>query len=189
MAKYNYAAKGMVTEHTAKAVGVGLPVSTKISVEVCSFIRRKNLEKAKNLLKQAIDKKIAVPFKRFNKNVGHKKGRIAAGRYPEKTCAEILNLLESVEANAQFKGLNTSNLIIKSIIANAASRPWHYGRQHRRRMKRTNIEIIVEERAVKKEEKKEMKAKKVEKKEEPKKKEKPNQTPKAKEAKKEEKKK
>jgi large subunit ribosomal protein L22 len=185
MAKYNYAAKGMVTEHTAKAVGVGLPISTKTSVEVCSFIRRKNLDKVKNLLKQVIDKKIAVPFKKFNRDVGHKKGKIAAGRYPEKTCIEVLKLLESVEANAQFKGLNTSNLIIKSIIANAANRPWHYGRQRRRKMKRTNIEIIVEERAVKKEEKKEVKAKKVEKKEEPKK-EKLTQTPKEKETKKEE---
>jgi len=171
MARYNYATKGISVEHAAKAVGISLPISRKTSVEVCAFIRNKSLDKAKALLQAVIDKKIAVPFKRYNRDVGHKKGRIAAGRYPQKTCKEIFKLLESVEANAQFKGLNTANLVIKSIIANAASRPWHYGRQRRRKMKRTNIEIVVEERAVK-----EKKEEKVEKKE-AKKKEKLELTP------------
>ncbi|MBW2978129.1 50S ribosomal protein L22 [Candidatus Woesearchaeota archaeon] len=153
MARYNYATKGISEEHAAKAVGQSLPISRKTSVEVCAFIRNKSLDRAKSLLQLVINKKIAVPFKKFNKDVGHRKGKIAAGRYPKKTCEEILKLLESVEANAQFKGLNTANLVISSIIANAASRPWHYGRQRRRKMKRTNVEIVVEERAEKKEEK------------------------------------
>jgi len=162
MAKVNYSTKGISTENTAKAFGRALPISKKSSVEICAFIRSKALDKAKILLQAVIDKKIAVPFKRHNKDVGHKKGKIAAGRYPEKACKEILKMLESVEANAQFKGLNTANLVIKSIIANSASRPWHYGRQSRRKMKRTNIEIVVEERAVKKEEKVEKKKSKKE---------------------------
>jgi len=184
MAKYNYSTNGIVEEHMAKAIGRSLPISTKTSVEICNFIKKRPLNKAKNLLQSVIDKKAAIPFKRFKGNIGHKKGKIATGGYPENACKEIFKMLESVEANAQFKGLNTSNLIIKSIIANAASRPWHYGRQARRRMKRTNIEIVVEEQAVK-EDKKETNAKKVEtKKEEPK--EKPTQTSKPKEPKKEE---
>jgi large subunit ribosomal protein L22 len=161
MSKYNYATKGMLAEHTAKAVGRSLPISTKMSVEICTFIRNKNIAKAKNLLQAVIDKKTAVPFKRYNHDVGHKKGNIAAGRYPKKACEGILKLLEAVEANAQFKGLNTANLVIKNILANIASRPWHYGRQSRRKMKRTNIEVVVEEKAIKeKEEKKTEKPKK-----------------------------
>ena len=58
---------------------------------------------------------------------------------------EFIKLIESAEANAQFKGLNTSKLVISHISANKASKAWHYGRKSRRKMKRTNVEVIVEE--------------------------------------------
>ena len=62
---------------------------------------------------------------------------------------EIIKLMEDVEANAQFKGLNTSNLVIAHISAHKAGKAWHYGRKSRRKMKRTTIEIVVEEKAKK----------------------------------------
>ena len=148
----------MKDEHTAKINGRSLPISTKQSIEICNFIRGTNLEKAKALLGEVIKHKRAVPYKRFSGDVGHKKGKIAAGRYPENACKAILSLLEGVEANAQFKGLNTSNLVISYICPNKASRPWHYGRQRRRKMKRTHIDIIVRETAEKKETKEKKKA-------------------------------
>jgi len=150
MAKYNYSVKKVEEENIAKAVGRALPISTKQSIEICAFIRKLPLEKAKKRLTDAINKTAAVPFKRFNDDMGHKKGKVAAGRYPEKACTEILKLLAAVEANAQFKGLNTSNLIISHICAHKAARPWHYGRQRRRKAKRTNVEIFVKEGAEKK---------------------------------------
>ncbi len=150
MAKYNYSIKQMEEENIAKAVGRALPISTKQSIEICNFIRQMPLEKAMKKLVDVINKKSAIPFKRFSDNIGHKK-EMAAGRYPEKACGKILKLLEAVEANAQFKGLSTANLVISHICAHKAARPWHYGRQRRRKMKRTNVELIVEERAEKKE--------------------------------------
>ena len=144
MANYKYSAKD--SENAAKAVGRSLSISTKQSIEICNFIRKKQVQKAKMMLNDVIEKKIAVPFKRFTA-VGHKPGKIASGRYPEKSAKEILKVLESAEKNAQFKGLNTSNLIISHTCAHKASRPWHYGRQRRIKMKRTHIEIIVEESA------------------------------------------
>ncbi len=93
----------------------------------------------------------AVRFTRFNKGVGHKPG-IGPGRYPIKASKEILDLLKSAEANAQFKVLNTANLIIGHISANKASDSWHYGRQRRRKMKRTNVEVILAEKVQKKDE-------------------------------------
>ena len=158
MAEYNYSIKLAEEEHIAKAVGRALPISTKQSIEICAFIRRRHLEKAKKKLVDVINKRSAIPFKRFNDNIGHKK-EMAAGSYPEKACSHILKLLEAVEANAQFKGLNTSNLGIIHICAHKAARPWHYGRQRRRKTKRTNVEIIVQEKA---EEKKSKEAKKSE---------------------------
>lgn len=145
----------MKDEHTAKANGISLSISTKQAIEICSFIRNRNLQEAKKLLNEVILLKKSIPFTRFNADLGHKK-KIGPARYPVKAAKQINKLLDSVEANAQFKGLG-KNLIIKHIKADFASRPFHFGRQRRRKMKRTNIEIVVEEKV---EQKKEIKEKK-----------------------------
>lgn len=125
--------------------GNNLPISTKHAIEICNFIRYKNLDKARIQLKLVLIKKLAIPLKRFNKDRGHKKGRIAAGFYPIKASKEIINLLNNVEANAQNKGMNIKELILKEVIANKASTPYHYGRQRGIKVRRTHIEITVEE--------------------------------------------
>ena len=152
MAQYNYSTK-MEGEY-AQAVGRDLSISTKHSVEVCRFIRGRNVQNAKKLLEEVIGMKRAVPYKRFNRDLGHKKG-MAAGRFPVSTCKEILKILESAESNAQFKGFNTSRLRITHVNAQKASRPMHAGRHRGREMKRTHIEIVLKEgaQAEKKEEK------------------------------------
>jgi large subunit ribosomal protein L22 len=132
----------------AIAKGVALPISFKHSVEVCRFIKNKKVNDAKKLLQNVISKKTAIPFRRYNWDLGHKK-KIGPARYPEKASSEFIKLIENVEANAQFKGLNTSNLIITHISAHKAGKAWHFGRKIRRKMKRTNIEIVVEEKSSK----------------------------------------
>ena len=142
-------------EHIASAKVSNIPVSTKHSVEISGYLRYKNTSFAKEFLEDVIALKKAVPFKKHKKNIGHRKGKIAAGRYPIKAVQEVLNLLNSLEANAQNKGLNTESLYISSIIPNFAARPWHYGRQRRVKMKRTHLKITAEEKEVKKTKKKE----------------------------------
>lgn len=131
-------------EHMAKALGTALPISFKQSVEICRFIKNRNVEEAKKILHNVAEKKAAVPFKRYNWDLGHKK-KLGPASYPEKASKEFIRLIESVEANAQFKGLNTSNLIITHVSAHKAGKTWHFGRKTRRKMKRTNVEIVVEE--------------------------------------------
>ncbi|TKJ17458.1 50S ribosomal protein L22 [Candidatus Woesearchaeota archaeon B3_Woes] len=131
-------------ETMARTVGRALPISTRHAIEISNYIRGKNVQKMKTFLEGVIKKEKVVPFTRFNKGVGHKKG-MGPGRYPLKASTEILSLLKSAEANAQFKALNTANLIIGHINANQGSNTWHYGRQRRRKMKRTNMDIILVE--------------------------------------------
>ena len=131
-------------EHMARAIGMALPISCKQSVEICGFIKNKNISEVKTMLRKVAEKKTAIPFKRYNRDLGHKK-KIGPGRYPEKASIEFIKLIENVEANAQFKGLNTSNLVIAHVSAHKAGKVWHFGRKSRRKMKRTNVEIIVEE--------------------------------------------
>ena len=135
---------------------MALPVSFKHSFEICNFIKNKNVSDAKKILQNVIEKKTAVPFRRYNLDLGHKK-KIGPGRYPERASKQFIKLIETVEANAQFKGLNTSNLVIAHISSHKAAKSWHYGRKSRRRMKRTNVEIVVEEKSKKTDDKKEAK--------------------------------
>ena len=49
--------------------------------------------------------------------------------------SRILFTLKSAESNAEQKGLS-SPLVIREILANQASRNWHFGRHRRRKTKR-----------------------------------------------------
>lgn len=142
--KSGYSFKKYDKENMARVIGRSLPISFKQSIEICNFIRNKKLSRVKEILSKVIANIQAIPFRRFNRGMGHKKG-MSAGRYPEKASGEILDLINSVEANAQFKGLNTSNLVITHINANKASKVMHFGRKRGIKAKRTNIEIVVRE--------------------------------------------
>jgi large subunit ribosomal protein L22 len=131
-------------EKMAVAVGKSLPVSTKHCIELTARIRRKSIESAKRILNDVISMRKPIAFKRYTGGVGHKPG-MAAGRYPIKAAAAVLRVLESCEANAQFKGLDTGNMLIVHSNASLGGKQYHYGRQRRRIMKRTMVEIVLEE--------------------------------------------
>lgn len=147
-----------VTEHMAKASLRAEAISTKHSIEICNMVRGLSLSKAKTLLNEVVAMKKPVPFKRFNDNVGHRRG-MGPGRYPTKAASKILDLLNGVTANAQVKGLDTDALLIKHINSHYASRPMRAGRHRGRVSKRTHVEIVVEESAKLKTDKKPQKSK------------------------------
>lgn len=128
-------------ENTATAKAIGLPISRKQSVEVCRLIRGKNIDWVKKTLVDVIKEKIAVPYKRYNDNVGHRCG-MAAGRYPMKTCKHILSLVNSVEKNAKFKGLNTTDFVV-DISAHKGPKAVRYGRKPGKSAKRTNLFVAL----------------------------------------------
>ena len=110
--------------------------------------------KAKDILERVLEKKQAIPFTRFTDGVGHRAGAgITAGRFPEKASKEFIKLIKDAEANAQTKGLSTE-LKIVHLLAHKGSNDYHYGRQRRRKYKRTHLEIVVEEQEEKKADKK-----------------------------------
>ena len=145
-------------QHIASARGNNFDVSTKFAVEVATFIRGKNLAAAKKLIQGVIDKTVAVPFKRYHMDLGHKRGSIGPGRYPVKVAEEVLKLLNSAEMNATNKGLDIDSLYISKVIANKGNTQMRPGRHRGRHAKRTHIELILVEREKKKEPVKEQKA-------------------------------
>jgi large subunit ribosomal protein L22 len=112
MADIKYAYNEENNSKTARAMGKTLKISPKHSVEICSAIRGMEVEKAKNYLKEVIEMKKAVPFKRYNKKVGHRRGlkNWPSGMYPVKAAKEILKIVKNAEANAEYKGLDVENL-------------------------------------------------------------------------------
>lgn len=142
-------AKTITTEekaHFAIANTHNVPISRKISTEIASFVRGRKLKQAKMLLEKVTELKVAVPYKRYLRDIAHKRGdNMAAGKYPVKASKEFLNLLNTVEANAVDKGLDVNKLIITEIRANEGAHQMKPGRHSRRRMRRTHLSVKVEE--------------------------------------------
>ncbi|MBI4447364.1 50S ribosomal protein L22 [Candidatus Woesearchaeota archaeon] len=134
----------MADEHSAKARGLDLPISFKMAIEMGRYLAGRKTKQAKRILENVMKKKQAIPLNRYTKDRGHKPG-MSAGRYPMKASQYILALLESAEANAQNKGLDAENLIIKNFISNKGTTQWRSGRKRRRQMKRTHVDVVVEE--------------------------------------------
>ena len=143
MASYTYAT-AVDKAKQAQTVALNQPVSTKQSLEIARWLRGRSTEKAKVLLQAVIEKRIAVPYKRFNKKIAHKK-QIGPGKYPVKTASLFLKLINEVEANASVKGLNEEALKIHAIVVHKGARNMHHGRQRGRTFKNAHIEIVVEE--------------------------------------------
>ncbi|MBU0666261.1 MAG: 50S ribosomal protein L22 [Nanoarchaeota archaeon] len=142
MSQYNYSFKE-IDETMSRAVGRDLDLSTKKAIEICSYIRNRKIDRAKTILGEAITLKKPIPFKRFTTGAGHKPG-MAGGKFPISAATEILKILKSAESNAKNKGLGKSLKIIH-ISAQKASSPWHHGRKKRIKMKRTHIEVVLQE--------------------------------------------
>merc|ERR1712178_118834 len=83
-----------------------------------------SLGHAKKYLQDVCEKKRCVPFRKYTGCVGRtaqaKEFKMSQGRWPVKSAKIILDLLRNAESNAEFKNLDTDNLIIKHIQVNAA---------------------------------------------------------------------
>lgn len=134
---------------TAKALGKEMPISPKFAREVAGMIRGMKVEAARKALEDVIDKKRAVPLKRYNKRVSHKPG-VGPGRYPVKVAKAFLGVLDSAASNAEYKGLNPDDMAITTIsVARGRDMPGHMPRAHGRAtpwdQETVNLEIILSE--------------------------------------------
>lgn len=91
-------------------------ISHKHAREVCSAIRNMNISKAKEYLEGVVALKQPVPFRRYKNEVAHrsqlKDQGAPAGRYPTKAAKTFLRLLDNLEANAEYKGMDLDRLSI-----------------------------------------------------------------------------
>ncbi len=137
-------------ETTAKAYGKNLQISPKTSVEVCRFVRGKDVDVAIDMLDDVVEGKRAVPYRKHKKQIAHQKG-VGPGGYPKKVATQIRDLLEEAKSNAESKGLDSDDMEILSISAHQGEviqgyQPRAFGRTTPSDRKTTNVEIILKER-------------------------------------------
>jgi len=114
MPQWGYSVKELDPERTVRCAGRELRISPKASTEICAAIRGMRIEEAKRILTEVTEKRRAIAYRRYKREVPHKNlpERWHAGRYPVKAASRILRLLEELEANAEYKGLNVEKLRI-----------------------------------------------------------------------------
>lgn len=149
---YSITTEELDPEKTVKASGREIRVSHKHAREVCRTIKGMTLNQAKTFLLDVMEKKKAVPFRRYQKKLGHRKGLVGAfaGRYPINAAQKTLKLLQQAQANAENKNLDTDNL---QIIHAAAYRgmkvkrftPRAHGRASPKFDTLTHIELVLAE--------------------------------------------
>lgn len=149
---YSIIQENLNQEKTAKASAREIKVSHKAAREVSKAIKGMMLTNAKEYLHQVILKKKAIPYTRYIKKLGHKGGlpKFFVGRYPIKTAQHVLKLLQSAEANAENKGLDTEKLQIIHAAAYQGIKlkrftPRAHGRASPKYNTTTHLEIILQE--------------------------------------------
>jgi large subunit ribosomal protein L22 len=154
MVKKNYQAMVGGEKKVARAMAKNQPVSTKYATELCREMRGKRLSDVEKRIERIRDGQEFLPLKQYNKKVPHRKGDSASGvksgRFPRNLCRAMLKILESVKANADFKGLDSENLLIVHCFAShgfARAGMQAKGKisGKRRYKKSTHIEVIVRE--------------------------------------------
>merc|ERR1711881_194332 len=119
-----YAATAIDNGKSARARGSYLRVSYKNTRETAQAINGWKLDRALKFLENVKEHKEAVPMRRYAGSTGRtaqgKAFGVSKARWPVKSADFLLGLLKNAEANADTKGLDTSNLVVKHIQVNQA---------------------------------------------------------------------
>ncbi|MBI2184800.1 MAG: 50S ribosomal protein L22 [Thaumarchaeota archaeon] len=152
MPVFKYSFKGYDPITHVRASGREVDFSPKAAREACTTIKGKLLPDAKSYLERVSEMKEALPLRRYNKEVGHRRQLqgFHSGAYPVKTVKGILEILNNLEANAGFKGMNTDRLQIIHAAAHRGLKVKNYtpraqGRSSPSYNILTHIELVAKE--------------------------------------------
>ncbi len=143
-------------DNISRAKANELGCSPKHAIEIAHLIRNMMADDAVAYLEQVIDLKRAVPFRRFARNIAHKKSLngktfgTAAGRYPVKAAKEYIRLIRSAQKNTEYAGGAPEKMVIVHAAANKGRCiktifPRAMGRATPKHRDTVNVEIILRE--------------------------------------------
>jgi large subunit ribosomal protein L22 len=145
MSRFDYAFQNYdATKHVRSSLREK-DISHKHAREVAVSIKGLSIEKARDYLLAVINKKRAVAFRRYKNQVG-----MMAGRYPQKTAKEFIKVLDNLESNAEYKGMDLDRLRIvnatvhKGVIVKRFI-PRAMGRATPKNNVLTHVELVAQE--------------------------------------------
>jgi large subunit ribosomal protein L22 len=153
MPHYSYAFQHFDKTKHVRAALREKNISRKHSREVALAIKGLSIEKAREFLENVIAKKVAVPYRRHNNEVAHRsniRDGFFAGRFPQKTAKEFLRLLDNLESNAEYKGMDLDRLRIVNSVVHIGTRlerftPRAMGRSSPKIGTLVHIEVVAKE--------------------------------------------
>ncbi len=126
-------------------------ISHKHAREIAVHIKGSSTEKARDFLLAVINLERAVPFRRYKTQVGHKSDPgVMSGRYPQKAAKEFIKLLDNLETNAEYKGMDTDRLQIINATVHKGIKirrfiPRAFGRATPKNNILTHVELVARE--------------------------------------------
>jgi len=126
-------------------------ISHKHAREIAVKIKGMSIESARNYLQDVIRLKRAVPFRRYHNEVGHKSDTgVMAGRYPQKAANEFVKLLDNLESNAEYRGMDLDRLKIINATVHKGRKidrftPRAMGRSSPKINILTHVELVAQE--------------------------------------------
>jgi large subunit ribosomal protein L22 len=147
---YSYNRYNATTQVRARLSEVD--ISPKGAREVALAIKGMSLAQARDFLKAVIEKRRPVAFRRYHKEGAHRRGLegFHSGRYPVKVAKNFLELLDNLEANATYKGLDLDRLRLIHVAAYPGRKlkryqPRAFGRSSPAFKTLTHVEAVAEE--------------------------------------------
>ena len=151
MGRFDYAFQNYdATRHVRSSVREK-DMSHKHAREVAVAIKGLSIEKARDFLLAVISQKRVVPFRRYKNQVGHKADPgVMSGRYPQKTAKEFIKVLDNLESNAEYKGMDLDRLKIINATVHKGRllkrfTPRAMGRSSAKNDAMTHVEIVAQE--------------------------------------------
>ena len=151
MAKHSYAFQNFDPTRHVRASLREKDISHKHAREIAHSLKGLSIEKARDYLQSIVNLKRAVPFKRFKNQVGHKSDPgVMAGRYPQKSATEFLKVLDNLESNAEYKGMDLDRLKIVNVTVHKGVQvkrfiPRAMGRATPKNNVLTHVELVAKE--------------------------------------------
>jgi large subunit ribosomal protein L22 len=125
MPNYSYSFDKYEKSRHVRAALRDKSISHKHSREIALAVKGKSIEKAREFLENVLSKKIAVPYRRYHNEVAHRtniRDGFCSGRYPHKSTSEFLKLLDNLESNAEYKGMDLDRLKIVSVVVHQGTK-------------------------------------------------------------------
>jgi large subunit ribosomal protein L22 len=151
MGRFNYAFQNYdATKHVRSSLREK-DISHKHAREIAVAINGLTIEKARDYLQAVVNKERAIAFRRYNNQVGHRSDPgMMSGRYPQKSAKEFIKVLDNLESNAEYKGMDLDRLKIvnatvhKGVLVKRFT-PRAMGRATPKNNVLTHVELVAQE--------------------------------------------